>query len=979
MIRRALGALLAAVLCAVPALAQEQQGVITGVVSDSSAAVLPGVTVEAKSAAGQVLSTVSDGSGVFRFPAVQPGTYQLTFTLQGFSPKQAPDVVVRLGQTITVNTNLEVGGLTDTVQVTSEVPLIDVKSNAAFANVSKEVIETLPKGRDFTSVVRLAPGANQENKAGGIQVDGASGSENRYYVDGVDSTNLRTGVSGKNLVVDFVEEVQVKSSGYNAEFRGATGGTISVVTKSGTNQFRGSAGTEYTNRDLEGDQRQTLRLVLTGQNQSEYITYNKDSYDRWYPVGDIGGPIFANRLWFYGGFSGDRRDIDRTVTFRTGGSTGTFNSVEDRKYFTGNITGQLTNALRLKVGSTYDKFTRDGLLPSMAGTDSATANYAIQGREEPNLGVNGQLDYVVTPRVFLSGKVSYLDYDATQTGIPNEVWHTFASGSPSLFNAPENLVRPTGFNSVPTNRAVVRDRYQRLVAQGDATFYVSAAGQHAFKTGVAFERFKNDVFDAEQQPHVTYSWDLSRTTLDGRTVRGAYGYYVWRQFGTQGNPQSDNLGFFLQDAWTVNNRLTINAGVRFENEKVPSYVDGLDGIEFDFADKFAPRLGVAYDPFGNGKTRVYGSWGKYYDIFKLELPRGAFGGDKWIDRYYTLDTLDWTGIGVNGNFPGTYIEESNQRIPSNDPSCPECGAIDPDLKPFSQTEFTAGLEHELAGDLSVGARYVHKNVDHAIEDVGVIVPGIGEVFYIANPGEGAAKSILGAGFPDLPLAKRQYDGVEGRITKRLSNNWRGEVIYLWSRLYGNYSGLASSDENGRVAPNVNRLFDSLLMALDQNARPVYGRLETDRPHQLKLNGTWIAPFGTAIGAYQYFGSGTPISRQVNVQTSTPMFYRGRASDGRMPMFTQTDIYLSHSIRLGGTRAVRLEVNVENLFDEDNVTGVYKVETRTALPGTDAQVYNGSYDVQSVIDARGILRDPRFLQPDTYQDRRVIRFGARFLF
>ena len=977
MIRRAIWALLAAVLCAAPAMAQEQQGVITGVVTDASSAVLPGVTVEAKSTAGAVLTTVTDGTGVFRFPAVQPGTYDVTFSLQGFSPK-ASNIVVRLGQTISVNTSLEVGGLTDTVQVTSEVPLIDTKSNAAFSNVTKEVIETLPKGRDYTSIVRLAPGANPETKSGGIQIDGASGSENRFYVDGVDSTNLRTGVSGKNLVVDFVEEVQVKSSGYNAEFRGATGGTISVVTKSGTNNFRGSVGSEYSSRDLEGDERSTLRLLLNGTNNSEYITFNKDDYSRWYPVGDIGGPILSNRIWFYGGFSGDRRDIDRTVTFRTGGSTGTFNSLEVQNYYTGNITAQVSSALRAKFGGTYDRFERDGILPAQAGTGSPTADYAGQGRIEPNTGMTGQLDYVVTPKLFLSSRISYLTYDTKQTGIPDEIWYTFANGSPAQFGAPENLVRPSGFNSVPSNRAIVRDKYERLVAQADATFFVNAAGQHSFKAGVAFEQYKNDVFDAEQQPRITFNWGLPRSTLAGTQESGTFGHYSWRQFGTQGNPQTDNLGFFLQDAWSVNNRLTINAGVRFENEKVPSYVDGLDGIDFDFTDKFAPRIGVAYDPFGNGKTRMYGSWGRYYDIFKLELPRGAFGGDKWIERYYTLDTLDWTQIGPNGNFPGRFIEESNFRIPSNDPSCPECGAIDPDLKPFRQTEFTAGIEHELFRDLSLGARYVHKNVDNAIEDVGVIVPGIGEVFYIANPGQGAAQSILGPGFPDLPLAKRQYDGIEGRITKRLSNNWRGEVIYLWSRLYGNYSGLSSSDENGRNSPNVNRLFDSLLMALDQNAQPVYGRLETDRPHQLKLNGTWIAPFGTAIGAYQYIGSGSPISRQVNVQTSTPMNYLGRLSDGRMPLFTSTDLYISHSIRLGGTRALRLEANVENLFDEDNTLGVYKLETRTSLPLTDAQVYNG-FDVQQVIDSRGILRDPRFLQPDTFQSRRVIRFGARFLF
>lgn len=978
MIRRALWALLAAVLCATPALAQEQQGVITGVVTDASSAVLPGVTVEAKGATGQSLTTVTDGAGVFRFPSVQPGNYELSFTLQGFSPKQARDVLVRLGQTITVNTSLEVGGLTDTVQVTSEVPLIDVKSNSAFVNVTKEVIETLPKGRDFTSIVRLAPGANPESKAGGIQIDGASGAENRFYVDGVDSTNLRTGVSGKDLVVDFVEEVQVKSSGYSAEFRGATGGTISVVTKSGTNSFRGMAGTEFSNRDLEGDERQTLRLVLSGANQSEYIRYNKDDYTRLYPVADIGGPILRNRLWFYGGYSGDFRDIDRTVTFRTTQTTSTFNSKETTNYITGNLTGQISNALRTKFSVTSNGFERDGLLPSQAGTDSATANYAIQGRKQPNLSMTGRADYVVTPALFVSGSVNYLTYDDKQVGIPDELWYTF-NGSPGVFsNIPASLVRPAGFNSVPTNRASVRDRYDRLVAQADATYFFNAAGQHSVKGGIAFERYKNDVFNAEQQPHLTFYWDQSRSTLDSRTVRGQYGYYSWRQFGTQGTPQSDNLGFFVQDSWTVSPRLTLNLGVRFENEKVPSYVEGLPGIEFGFGDKIAPRVGAAYDPFGNGKTRLYGSWGMYYDIFKLELPRGAFGGDKWIEQYYTLDNFDWTAIGPNGNFPGTFIESVNFRIPSNDPSCPECGAIDPDLKPMRQQEFTLGFEQELASNLSIGTRYVHKQIDYAIEDVGVLVPGLGEVFYIANPGFGAATDILGAGFPSMPKSVRDYDALEARLTKRLSSNWRGEVIYLWSRLYGNYPGLASSDENGRLSPNVNRLFDALLMAFDQNGQPVYGRLETDRPHQLKLNGTYIAPWGTAIGAYQFLGTGSPISRQVNVQSSTPMFYQGRASDGRTPMFSQTDLFLSHTIRLGGTRAVRLEANIDNLFDEENTVGVYKLETRAALPLTDEQVYAG-FDTQSVIANRNILRDPRFLQPDNFQGRRVIRFGARFLF
>ena len=126
---------------------------------------------------------------------------------------------------------------------------------------------------------------------------------------------------------------------------------------------------------------------------------------------------------------------------------------------------------------------------------------------------------------------------------------------------------------------------------------------------------------------------------------------------------------------------------------------------------------------------------------KLELPRGAFGGDVGSRDYYTLDTLEWNTLMVNGNKPGRKIDTVDFRIPSNDPACPECGAINPELKPFKQQEMVAGIEHELTPTIGVSGRYVHKQVDRAIEDVGVIVPGIGEVFYIANPGEGVTTTI----------------------------------------------------------------------------------------------------------------------------------------------------------------------------------------------------------------------------------------------
>src|SRR5215204_650385 len=233
-------ALLAMTLFNGAAFAQEQRGSIEGVVKDSSGAVLPGVTVALTSGSGAKLETVSDAQGVYRFPSLAPGNYKVNANLQGFRPGNVEDVSVALGQVKKVDFALGPAGVTESVQVVAESPLVDVRQSSRQTNIRAEQIDMLPKGRDFTTLVTQAPGANNEAKLGGLSIDGASAGENRYIIDGIETTNIQTGVSGKNLIADFVEEVQVKSSGYTAEYGGATGGVVNAITKSGTNSFHGS-------------------------------------------------------------------------------------------------------------------------------------------------------------------------------------------------------------------------------------------------------------------------------------------------------------------------------------------------------------------------------------------------------------------------------------------------------------------------------------------------------------------------------------------------------------------------------------------------------------------------------------------------------------------------------------------------------------------------------------------------------------------
>ena len=368
------------------AAAQETRGSIEGVVKDASGGVLPGATVEARSPRlVGVQSTTTDANGIYRFPALPPGLYEVTATLQGFAAKKAADVALNLGQTLKVDFALQVAGVSEAVQVTAESPIIDVKGNAATASIQADVIDRIPKGRDYTSVLNSAPGTEANAvRGGGTMVDGASASENRFIVDGLDTTDLRTGTSSTNVPVDFLQEVQVKSSGYNAEYRAATGGVVSAITKTGSNSFHGSAGTYYTDNKFLGDIRPSLRLNPANNLLAEYLYTPRDKQHTFDPVFDLGGPVLRDRIWFYAGYnpqtSYQRRIATFTQTVPDGGSqTRTFLNPTNDMLGRYTVTSQLSKNTRLRFAGANERQKRGISLPALEanGTSTATARTFI--------------------------------------------------------------------------------------------------------------------------------------------------------------------------------------------------------------------------------------------------------------------------------------------------------------------------------------------------------------------------------------------------------------------------------------------------------------------------------------------------------------------------------------------------------------------------------------------------------------------------
>jgi hypothetical protein len=975
------GALAVFLVSFADAAGQEQRGAIEGVVRDSSGAVLPGVTVEARSPAlvGAAV-TVTDASGLYRFPGLMPGVYEVSATLSGFNTGKAQGIVLALGQILKADIVLSLAGVSETVEVTAGAAVLDLKQNASAASIHRDMIERLPKGRDFTTIVTITPGANQESKLAGISVDGASGAENRFYVDGIDTSHIWRGTSAKSLMVDVVDEVQVKSSGYNAEFGGAMGGVISVTTKTGSNEWRGSIGTYYTSDALTGRRRETLRLGLVDDRIAEYVRYDDDSFSDFQPAFTLGGPVSRDRAWFFASYMPSFQTTDRAVTFRLNGETGNFSSRERVHHFSSNLTAQITPKIRAKASFNMAPYSRSGQLPAIDGTSNPAFDFPTLGRKEPNRNFSASIDYLASNKLYVSVRGGYFSYDIVDTGVPDVVRFIFFGSNAVYPEVPAALVRDNNFSNVPSNSASMRDKMGRYSIYTDATYYASFAGQHAFKAGVQFDLPSMDVYAGEQQDIIRVYWDRARTTLAGDRVSGPYGYYMKSRFYTTGDVSTHQAGLFVQDSWTINRRLTVNAGLRTEAQHLPSFIPEYPGMDFNFSQKIAPRLGFALDVLGDARWKAYGSWGIFYDATKMGFQRGIFGGEKLMQYYYTLDTYDWLSLGAGscvtgGVCPGTFIEQIDRRIPSNHP---DLDLIDPDVKPMSSQEMTIGLEHELNRSTLLAFRVVHKGLGRVLEDVGVVVPGVGYRYYVANPGYGLAEYTIGREYPAQPKAKRTYDALEMRLRRRLTNGLALNASYLWSRLWGNYTGLVSSDEEARVAPNATRNFDAIYMSFDEKAKPVYGLLPTDRPHQFKSQLMYDFPAGIAAGVTYSMMSGIPVSRTVP-QAGVDMYYQGRGSDGRTPTFSQTDLYLSYRLNLpGGQRRVTLDMNVLNLFDQKIATNIFRSEIRDDLGLTNAQFFQG-FDVQQIVSQRGLRRDPRFLMPSAFQGPRAMTLSCRFTF
>ena len=878
--RTKLLALLAAAVLWVPSIAGAQIGqtaTLTGTVVDQSGAVLPGVTVTVtgESLIGGARTAVTDENGVYRFPALPPGTYSVSAELSGFKPFTQEDVRLQLGQTITVDPKLEVGGFQDRVTVAGGAPVVDVKSSAAQKNLTEEVMENIPFTSRFgPGAMLLAPGVNPTNYS---SYGSGAQSSNAYMIDGVDVSDPESGTIWVFANHNWIQEVQVIGLGANAEYGGFTGVASNSLFRSGSNSFRGLFETLFEN-DAMTDSNVSDEIL----EQNEFLTPGSTDYitDSTF---QIGGPIKRDKAWFFTSFQYYRPKTAPSGYPPTPPASYTVTGVgpearlEKSPRFLFKPTVKLGDNDQLTGFFETDSYTVDGRNAGATAIGDVFATEATLHQDSPEVAWNANLTKVLSASTV---------FDVKYSGYWGYYYLTPYNGldTPGWYDVDELFYSKNSYYYYNADRV----RHQ---ANASLTKFASGfAGEHNLKFGAEFER----------------SYIKSELGYPGGMyVFASYGtpYYAYLWDGYLKDNINNRFTAFAQDSWTIGPRLTINPGVRFD--RITGFNKHLDEQVFA-TNTISPRIGFAWDVTGNSKTVVRGHYGWYFDGAK--------------SSYYDLLDPQITDL------YGAYIDEDLHVTDGPYLITPgQNRTMDRDIKHPRMRQGILGVEREVIPGFSVGVTGIWRRNDQFIDDVNLTPISQYETFLMPDPGSGASRPTIYNQLSD-PLdnqylitnpegAFRSYKGVEFSATKRMSNRWQLQGSWVISEVKGTYNNNSNAGNSGTEYndPNTDPRFQPLRE----------GNLQNDNTHIAKILTTYRAPWDVMVSGAYFYTTGATFTRTVRTfrldQGLRPEMFvdpRGSQRYDDQPRF---DFKLEKQFRIGQDRRLGLTFEGFNVFNDAAIT------------------------------------------------------------
>ena len=954
--------ILAALLLSAPVAWAQTTGRIMGSLKDAQGAVLPGATVTLTGPALQgAQAQVTDQDGAFRFMSVPPGRYKLKIEMSGFKTIEQSDVQVGLDRAVDLVLTMQVAGLVETVTVSSTSPTVDTTSTAIGVNANADLFERLPVRRDMYSIARIAPGTTEDSV--GPAVLGSTGAENQYIIEGLNTTGIEKGQRTKQLNFDFVDEIELKTGGLPAEYGRMTGGVINVITKSGGNVFSGSVyafnegGKLMSNDSTEGDRPQTTTTVQNLDSRGD-VGFN------------IGGYIVRDRLWFFGAynpvFDTTQTRVIRTLTAPGSPALGSEIPTDQTRHLTAvKLTYRLGGGQRLVGAFNADPATREGAIFTVSGPESTWNAQQKTGAVDPSLTYDASFGGTFNLRAIVGRHAEKSDYSGAGKLTPLTIDQTV---SPNI--------RTGGFGGAFQDSEFTRDIFKI-----DATKFLAG---HELKAGADWE-MQDSSIDRYAAGGGMINYRLR--TSDG-VIYHRHRFFVndqapgydadvastWQPaIPLVTEPKTDNSSFYLQDSWRATSNFTINAGIRWERQKIG---DRAGETAIDLTENWAPRLGVVWDFARNGRSKLFANWGRFYESIPMDINIRAFGGEATC-FCYNFDPA-----------PMNFIP---------DPSAPARSSllgghatpVDPGLKGQYSDEFILGTEYEVARNLSVSAKFVRRNLGSVIEDF--LVPSEGE-YFIANPSKGLGAEMAFYDYTPIaaPKVKRVSNNFELSARKRFSDGWQFVASYVWQRMEGNYDGLFQNS-TGQLDPNINSAFDYADFLINAE-----GRLTNDRTNHVKFDGSYELNKGLPglnLGLSTFYYSGTPLNA---FSYSVPYanweyFLVPRGSVGRGPSDWEANFQAQYPIKLGDNRRLNLIFDVFNLFDRQERIQLderYNLIQDGRCAGIPADSCNGDNQwltqpdtltpVGSLSDPRATATNPDYLEKGVlFTQPRSIRLGIRF--
>jgi hypothetical protein len=931
----------ALLLVASTAAAQVQTGSITGTVTDASGAVLPGttVTLTGEKLIGGGETQVTDATGTYRFDRLPPGVYAVKFELQGFKAITREDIRVSAAFVATVNAKLEVGSVSESVTVTGESPTVDTKSNLQQTIMTQEILEGVPSGRDPWSVAKVIPGVQvgtydvggtQSYQQSSLSSHGSSTDDVSYNIDGA-TVNWPGGGGGATMLYydqGMFEEVNYMTSAIPAEVM-VGGVSINMVTKDAGNKWRGDARYNYSTGCLTPSEPDPGCLESDNSRSvvARYPNFLGNPTKRMYDLNLAGGGALAqDRIWVNG--SVRRWLVDKLVSARNVDRTQAIDDNTLKNYF-GKAVFSLTPNQKLSVSYNWDNKIR--------GHRRDTNEF------QPDIASVVQTNPASSSQAKYTGIRRRLVYESSFSLMKGQTNYLYQPGTPATAFRRRDTTANTADGAALRHEELPNSR-----TQFDNTISYTTSGlggDHLLKGGVQFARlYFDDFFDVQNNMYLVYN--------NGRPIQVT-------AFNTPTDAINIDrvLGFFVQDAWTVASRLTINLGARFDHNIGILPAQSVGDRQFAPARSIGEqtpikqnigvwRTGAVYDPLGDGRTALKASYSRY-------------GLQVGINRVLNVNpfqsdsqTCTWTDPNNDAVAQASEISQCTGFSGLTSRYASDTGPG----WPYSD-EVTAGIERQVMKDTRVGVVYYHRtNRDQiglrnlavppsAYTPITVAIPGTANgsatpattaTIYNLNP------AFFGSAFQNnvvenQPYLDTSYNGVEFTANKRFSRRWQ---MVAGLTVGKNEGGLVNDP---RAAGGQSATID-----LNDPNNTLFSRgiVGNDSKIAFRLSGSYRIPGDVqmagslvANGGYPYVSTFQVTRALVPTLTrASQTVFLTRRGDERLPNVTLVDLRFSRPIRLGPNRQIVPQLDIYNVGNAATAVGLtsavggsYLVPTQIVAP------------------------------------------------